>query len=189
MADEPSVFNDTPVRLLFGCLLGLVALESALIARALRNPMPIVPQQVRATPSPQPTPPAGFRTLTLGDARAHSWFVEENGNTRRFLLRTGGTVEQGFSDLPPDAAAAAEDERLAHWGPEYQRVRLETRGGLAVLEYSLNVPGEPTTRTLVLYGRLRRRSVSLAVTAPEERFDATLEELASLGLPLNGDRP
>lgn len=188
MADEPSVFHDTPVRVLFGCLLGLVALESALVARALRDPVP-APPRVRATPSPQPTPPTGFRTVTLGDSRAHGWFVEDDGNTRRFHLKSGGTLEQSYQNLPPDDAAAAEDDRLAHWGPEYQRLRLETGGGMAVLEYSLNLPGERTTRTRVLYGRLRRRSVSLAITAPEERFTESLQELAVLGLPLEGDRP
>lgn len=192
MFGEPSVFHDIPVRVLFCGLLGLATLELALVTRAVRHPR-VVRQSTLVAPTPLPTPPSGFRMLTLGDARAHGWSVEEEGGTRRFTLRAGGTVEQkALSPQPsrtPGEFAAEEDDRLAHWGPEYQRLRLDTLGSLARLEYSLNLPNEPTTRTVVLVGRVRRQLITLTITAPEERFPEALRELEPLGLPLHSDRP
>lgn len=192
MFGEPSVFHDIPVRVLFCSLLGLATLELALVTRAARHPR-VAHQATLVAPTPLPTPPSGFRLLTLGDARAHDWSVEEAGRTRRFTLRAGGTVEQAvLSSSPgrtPEEVTADEDDRLAHWGPEYQRLRLDTLGSLARLEYSLNLPNEPTTRTVVLVGRVRRELVTLTITAPEERFPDVLRELEPLGLPLHGDHP
>ena len=198
MADSDKtreIFFDGPTRVLVWIVGGLAALVLGLSLRAYLqlSSVQAKPPMVRA--SPTPTPQNALRLFAAPSIQPRDWRIEQDApDNLRIVAPSGAIFEQKLLPLSlglsPRVIIERIDERLAHWGQEYQQIRLGSveRGGLKMtrLEHTLNLRGKPTQRTVTIAGRVRvngeRRVALWTLVATEESFERDKDALRDVGI-------
>ncbi len=196
MADSDKtreIFFDGPTRALVWIVGGLAALVFGLSLRTYLQLSSVQAKTLRVRVSPPQQ--NSLRLFTAQSIQPRGWRIEKDApESLRLVAPSGAIFEQKLLPLSqgisPRAIVERMDEKLAHWGQEYQQLSLEyvERGGLKMtrLEHSLNLVGKPTQRTVTIAGRVRvdgeRRVALWTLAAPEESFGADKDALRSVGI-------
>lgn len=198
MADSDKtreIFFDGPTRALVWIVGGLAALVLGLSLRAYLQLSSVQAKPPVVRPSPTPAPQNTLRLFAASEVQPPAWHVEQDApENLRIVAPSGAIFEQKLLPLSlglsPRAIIERIDQRLAHWGQEYQQIRLGSveRGGLKMtrLEHSLNLRGKPTQRTVTIAGRVRlngeRRVALWTLVATEESFEADKDAMEAVGV-------